>query len=146
MQALRSAGASCHEIPCRWQRPAGISAAEEIRKADPDGTITMITAEAHPAFSPVMLTYWASGRYPAERLFFRDMDSWAGEHRVELRCGERAAAVDVQRKAVTLSCGEALHYDRLLVATGRPRHPAYPRHDGQGGLPPFGPLPTQRGS
>ena len=24
--------------------PAGISAAEEIRKADPDGTITMITA------------------------------------------------------------------------------------------------------
>ena len=98
--------------------PAGISAAEEIRKADPDGTITMITAEAHPAFSPVMLTYWVSGRYPSERLFFRDMDSWAGEHRVELRCGERAAAADVQRKAVTLSCGETLHYDRLLVATG----------------------------
>jgi nitrite reductase (NADH) large subunit len=98
--------------------PAGVSAAEEIRKADPEGTITMITAEAYPAFSPVMLTYWVSGRYPADRLFFRDMAPWAGEHRVELRCGERAAAVDVQRQAVTLSCGEVLHYDGLLVATG----------------------------
>lgn len=98
--------------------PAGISAVEEIRKSDPEGPITMITAEAHPAFSPVMLTYWVSGRYPTERLFFRDMASWAQEHRVELRCGERATAIDVQRQAVTLSCGEDVHYDRLLIATG----------------------------
>ena len=98
--------------------PAGISAAEEIRKGDPEGPITLMTAEARPASSPVMLTYWVSGRYPTERLSFRDMGSWAGEHRVELRCGERAAAVDVQRQAVTLSDGEVLHYDRLLVATG----------------------------
>jgi len=67
---------------------------------------------------PVMLTYWVSGRLPAECLYFRAMASWAGEHRVELRCGERATAVDVQRRAVILSCGEVLHYDRLLVATG----------------------------
>ena len=98
--------------------PAGISAAEEIRKSDPDGPITMITAEPHPAVSPVMLTYWVSGRYPAERLFFRATASWAAEHRVEFRCGEQATAVDLGRKAVTLSGGGEAHYDRLLVATG----------------------------
>jgi nitrite reductase (NADH) large subunit len=98
--------------------PAGISAAEEIRKSDPEGSVTMITAEARPASSPVMLTYWVSGRYPTERLFFRDIHSWAGEHRVELRAGERATAVDVQRQAVTLSSGGEAHYDRLLIATG----------------------------
>ena len=115
--------------------PAGISAAEEIRKGDPEGTITMITADAHPATSPVMLTYWVSGRYPAERLFFRDMDSWAGEHRVELRCGERAAAVDVQRQAVTLSGrrGSPLR-PAPRRHRGDPRHPAHPRHRGQGGV------------
>ena len=68
--------------------PAGISAAEEIRKTDPAGPITMITADPHPAYSPVMLTYWMSGHYPKERLFFRDMGSWAADHRVDLRCGE----------------------------------------------------------
>jgi nitrite reductase (NADH) large subunit len=98
--------------------PAGISAAEEIRKGDPESPVTMITADVHPATSPVMLTYWVSGRYSPERLLFREMATWAQEHRVELRCGERATALDVQRQAVTLSGGESLHYDRLLVATG----------------------------
>jgi nitrite reductase (NADH) large subunit len=98
--------------------PAGISAAEEIRKGDPEGTITMITADVHPATSPVMLTYWVSGRYSPERLLFRELATWAEEHRVELRCGVRATALDSQRQAVTLSGGETLHYDRLLVATG----------------------------
>ena len=37
---------------------------------------------------------------------------------MELRCGERARALDVQHRAVTLASGEVLHYDRLLVATG----------------------------
>jgi nitrite reductase (NADH) large subunit len=116
--------------------PAGISAAEAIRKTDPGDAITMITAEAHPASSPVMLTYWVSGRYPSERLFFRDMASWAGEHRVELRCSEQATAVDVHRQAVTLSRGEEVHYDRLLIATGAvPVIPPIPGIEAKGGYP-----------
>jgi nitrite reductase (NADH) large subunit len=98
--------------------PAGISAAEAIRKTDPDGPITMITADPHPAASPVMLTYWVSGRYPKERLFFRDMGSWARDHQVDLRCGERVTAVDVHRQVVTIVSGEDIAYDRLLIATG----------------------------
>jgi nitrite reductase (NADH) large subunit len=98
--------------------PAGISAAEEIRKTDPVGPITMITADPHPAYSPVMLTYWMSGHYPKERLFFREMESWAKDHGVDLRCGSQAKAIDVQRQAVTLSTGEEIAYDRLLLATG----------------------------
>lgn len=98
--------------------PAGISAAEEIRKIDSVGPITMITADPHPAYSPVMLTYWMSSRYPKERLFFREMGPWAKDHRVDLRCGRQAKAVDVHRQVVTLSPGEEIAYDRLLIAAG----------------------------
>ena len=98
--------------------PAGISAAEEIRKTDPAGPITMITADPHPAYSPVMLTYWMSGHYPKERLFFREMGSWAKDHRVDLHCGEQVKAIDVRRQTVTLSLGEEITYDRLLIASG----------------------------
>lgn len=98
--------------------PAGISAAEEIRKTDPEGQIVMITADPHPAYSPVMLTYWMSGHYPKERLFFREMGPWATDHGVDLRCGEKATAVDVRRQAVILSPGEEIAYDRLLIAAG----------------------------
>jgi nitrite reductase (NADH) large subunit len=98
--------------------PAGISAAEEIRKEDPDNPLAMITAEPHPAYSPVMLTYWASGHYPRESLFFRDMDSWAEAQRVDLHCGVKVTAIDLHRQTVKLSAGEDIGYDRLLIATG----------------------------
>jgi len=98
--------------------PAGISAAEEIRREDPEGPITMITADPHPAASPVMLTYWVSGHFPRESLFFREIESWAAKHQVTLRCGEKVTAVDVRRQAVTVSAGGEIAYDRLLIATG----------------------------
>ncbi|MHB9097219.1 MAG: NAD(P)/FAD-dependent oxidoreductase [Syntrophales bacterium] len=98
--------------------PAGISAAEEIRREDPEGPITMITADPHPAASPVMLTYWVSGHFPREGLFFRERESWADKNQVTLRCGEQVTAVDVLRQAVTVAAGGEIPYDRLLIATG----------------------------
>ncbi|MFH2075091.1 MAG: FAD-dependent oxidoreductase [Pseudomonadota bacterium] len=98
--------------------PAGISAAEEIRKEDPESPITMVTADPHPACSPVMLTYWLSGRHPRESLFFRDVESWAETHHVDLRCGVTVTAIDVHRQAVKFSAGDDIAYDRLLIATG----------------------------
>lgn len=98
--------------------PAGISAAEEIRREDPEGPITVITADPHPATSPVMLTYWVSGHFPREGLFFREMESWAGKYRVTIRCGETVAAVDAARQTVKVSAGGEVAYDRLLIATG----------------------------
>ena len=98
--------------------PAGISASEEIRKEDPESPITMITADAHPATSPVMLTYWVSGHFPPESLFFREMESWGALHEVTLRCGVTVTAIDVHRQVVKLSAGDDITYDRLLIATG----------------------------
>jgi nitrite reductase (NADH) large subunit len=98
--------------------PAGISAAEEIRKIDPGGPIAMMTADTRPAYSPVMMTYWISGHYPEDRLFFREMKLWAADHEVYLRCSEQVIAIDVNRQVVTLAEGEEIAYDRLLIATG----------------------------
>jgi len=98
--------------------PAGISAAEEIRKTDAEAKIVMVTADLHPAYSPVMLTYWMSGHTPKECLFFREAGSWAQDHQVDLRCGKQVTAIDIRQQVVACSSGDSIAYDRLLIATG----------------------------
>ena len=42
--------------------PAGIFAAEAIRRLDRESPVTMVTRDRQPALSPVMLSYWLAGR------------------------------------------------------------------------------------
>ena len=51
--------------------PAGIFAAEAIRKRDKESPVTIVTAAANLAHSPVMLSYWMAGNTSREALFFR---------------------------------------------------------------------------
>jgi 3-phenylpropionate/trans-cinnamate dioxygenase ferredoxin reductase subunit len=44
--------------------------------------------------------------------------AYYAEHRIDLRLGLRADAIDPKRKLVSLDRGEEVPYDRLLVATG----------------------------
>jgi 3-phenylpropionate/trans-cinnamate dioxygenase ferredoxin reductase subunit len=94
---------------------AGTSAAVELRAAGFDGRIVLVGEEAQPPYDRTQLSKdRLQGRdpvelHPAER--FRDDE-------IELLLGRRATSIDTHRKAVTLSGGEALDYDRLLLATG----------------------------
>lgn len=97
---------------------AGASAAAALREEGFEGEITLIGAE------PVM----PYNRPPLSKGYLRGQDRFEDqlvnppafypEHRIDLRLGVRADAVDPARKVVSLERGEEVAYDRLLVATG----------------------------
>ncbi len=97
--------------------PAGIFAAETIRKRDTVHSITMISGDSSVAHSPVMLTYWMTGNHPREILFFRDT-SWADKEGVDVRINCQAVGLHTKAKRLILTNGEEVPYDKLLIATG----------------------------
>ena len=56
-------------------------------------------------------------RWPSDRLPFRHQ-AFYDQHRVELRLGLRATRIDAGARRVSLSDGETLAYDRLMLCTG----------------------------
>lgn len=55
----------------------GIAAAgciEGIRSADPDGAITVVSAEEHPVYCRPLISYYLEGKTDLERMRYRDAD------------------------------------------------------------------------
>jgi NAD(P)H-nitrite reductase large subunit len=109
--------------------PAGVAAAETLRRWDPPGAITLISDEPHPPYSRPLLTYLLSGEVSLERIWLREEDyfeKWG----FTLLLGEAVTGVDPQAREVRLASGRVCPYDRLLIATGaRPRRPGLPGED-----------------
>lgn len=97
--------------------PAGIFAAEAIRRKNSASSILLITEEGEIARSPVMLTYWIGGEVPREGIRFRD-HSWEKTNRVDLQLGRKVVALETSTRKLILENGEEVSYDRLLIATG----------------------------
>lgn len=97
--------------------PAGIFAAEAIRRKDFESPILLITEEGEIARSPVMLTYWIGGEVPREGIRFRD-PSWEKMNRIDLRLCRKVVALETCSQKLILEKGEEVPYDRLLIATG----------------------------
>jgi NADPH-dependent 2,4-dienoyl-CoA reductase/sulfur reductase-like enzyme len=95
---------------------AGLAAqrcAETLRANGHDGPITMIGAEPHPPYDrPPLSKALLAGERPDVRL---RPAVWHTDQDVELRTGTRAVKLDDR---LHLDTGEALPYDRLLIATG----------------------------
>jgi NAD(P)H-nitrite reductase large subunit len=98
---------------------AGTTAAETIRKSDTEGSIAIISDEPHPLYSRVLLSKpkWVLGEQPFDNVWLKNED-WYTEHNVHLFKGIRATALDAGGKVVTLSDGDKLGYEKLLLATG----------------------------
>ena len=108
---------------------AGLAAAETLRQWDPRGSITLISDEPHPPYSRPLLTYLLSGEVRLDKVWLRGPDyfeSWG----FEARLGERVVQVAVPEHEVRLQSGQALPYDRLLIASGAsPLLPGIPGED-----------------
>lgn len=97
---------------------AGGSAAAALREGGFDGAITLIGAEKQLPYNRPPLS---KGYLRGQDRFEDQLVSPAGyhaEHGIDLRLGVRGSAIDPTRKIVTLDGGEAVSYERLLVATG----------------------------
>lgn len=92
---------------------ASLAALEAIRRLDSASPVTLVAAEAVPAYSRVLLPYLLSGE--RQDLSFRPPD-YAERMNARLLPGRRAVGVGVN--ALELDDGTRLPFDRLLLATG----------------------------
>jgi NAD(P)H-nitrite reductase large subunit len=97
--------------------PAGVIAAETIRKLKPEDGITLIGDEPSLPYSRMAIPYLLMGDIDeAGTLLRKDREHFARQ-RIEL-VREHIDRVDTARRAVRTLSGEWLAYDRLLIASG----------------------------
>jgi 3-phenylpropionate/trans-cinnamate dioxygenase ferredoxin reductase component len=95
----------------------GDAACKGIRERDPDGTVTLVGAEAHPPYKRPPLTkgLWSGGE---EETIWRGTDQLD----VDLRLGRTVVSVDASAHTAADDAGDTYRYEKLLLATGgRPR-------------------------
>jgi NAD(P)H-nitrite reductase large subunit len=97
--------------------PAGITAAEAIRKLDDDATITVIDAEGEKPYSRMAIPYLLSDQIDESGTRLRINPEHYRKLRINIEKG-RATSVSTAGASVQLADGRALTYDRLLIATG----------------------------
>ena len=79
--------------------------------------ITVIGAEARLPYNRVLLSSLLAQDVAEDDIDLKPA-SWWRAHDVDLRCGERVVAIDVQGRTVTLGDGARLSWDKLILATG----------------------------
>jgi len=97
--------------------PAGVIAAENLRKHDVDGHITLVGGENAPPYSRMAIPYLLTGKIAEEGTYLRKTDGYYDAKGIEYVQG-RATKVDPENGTVTLDNGHPLGYDKLLIATG----------------------------
>ncbi|MDM7943215.1 MAG: FAD-dependent oxidoreductase [Hydrogenophaga sp.] len=103
--------------------PAGVIAAETIRKHAPADTITLVGDEAEPPYSRMAIPYLLIGNVKETGTYLRKSLTHFTDQRIEQVTG-RVTAVDAKARTVTLDNGGQLSFDKLLIATGS--HPVRP--------------------
>lgn len=102
---------------------AGAGAVAELRACGFDGDIDLVAAEPHPPYirPPLSKGYLAGteerGSFEVHPL------GWYAEHDIRFVPGSSATAIDREARLVGLAGGDAIRYDRLLLATGSQPRP-----------------------
>jgi len=103
--------------------PAGVIAAETIRKHAPADTITMVGDEQEPPYSRMAIPYLLIGNVGERGTYLRKSLTHFDDLKVHM-VHARATGVDSAARTVQLDNGVQLVFDRLLIATGS--HPVRP--------------------
>ena len=103
--------------------PAGVVAAEALRRAAPRDEIVMVGSEHLPSYSRMAIPYLLEGNIDESGTYLRKTPGHFDALGVRLLDG-RAVAVDAAKQTVLFADGHFETYDRLLVATGS--HPVRP--------------------
>ncbi len=98
---------------------AGMSAAMRARRLDPSLDIVVLEKGSVVSYGACGLPYYLDGRVRDwSELVARSADEFRTGHRIDVRTGAEAVAIEHGRRQVRLRSGETLGYDRLVVATG----------------------------
>ena len=97
--------------------PAGVIAAETLRKADAQASVTVIGDEPEPPYSRMAIPYLLTGGVGEEGTYLRHGADHYEKLAVDLR-RDRVMRVHARDGRVELESGGHLDYDRLLIASG----------------------------
>ncbi len=96
---------------------AGTTAAENVRKQDKEGKITIVTVEDFPFYWRLRLNEYLAGDLTEEALTAKKAQ-WYGDQRIDLKLKTLIAGADPNEKVVFTEDKQRLSYDSLLIATG----------------------------
>ncbi|MCU7905272.1 MAG: FAD-dependent oxidoreductase [Candidatus Thiodiazotropha sp. (ex Epidulcina cf. delphinae)] len=97
--------------------PAGVMACDTIRELDLSARITLVGGEPEPPYSRMAIPYLLAEDIDERGAYLRKSESHYSERRIE-RLQESVTGVHPQHRSVTLAQGDALTFDRLLIASG----------------------------
>ena len=112
--------------------PAGVIAAETLRKCDANAKIKLIGAEPEPPYSRMAIPYLLEGNIEEQGTYLRKTDNHYKNLGIEFMHG-KAESVSPKDGKLTLEGGERVSYDRVLLASGaKPTQPPVPGMDSEG--------------
>lgn len=95
---------------------AGLTAALEARRLDPDRRVTIVTEQSHPTIHTPALKQFAIGKLSQEQLLAHPAGT---ERRASIQIlNARVEAIQSKGNSVRLSNGHEMDYQSLLLATG----------------------------
>ncbi len=96
---------------------AGTTAADTLRKNDPNCSIHLITNEPYPLYNRVSLPRFLQGVIVEQKVMIRDF-AWHEQRNIRLMTETMVTHIDTDERTVTTDKSQVLPYDALLVATG----------------------------
>jgi len=109
--------------------PAGVVAAESLRRLQPEANITLVGDEHEPPYSRMALPYLLIKQVGEAGTYLRKEVQHFSKLSIDLR-QERVMEINRERQELSLEAGGSLSYDKLLIATGsQPTSPPIPGID-----------------
>jgi len=97
--------------------PAGVVAAETLRKTDPATDVLLIGNEPEPPYSRMAIPYYLTGKIDEAGTYLRKTQGYYEGLGIQYREGA-VESVNPAEGQLTLVGGDTVLYDRLLIATG----------------------------
>lgn len=96
----------------------GLKAVETLRQNGYDGALVLIGDETQPPYQrPPLSKAYLKGELEEDRLYLK-ADSFYEDNNVTTKFGMTATSINRDEKSVSLSNGEMVEYDKLLISTG----------------------------
>lgn len=96
---------------------AGTTAAEQLRKGDPNARVDLIGAEPYPLYNRVALPPFLKGDVREEKVLIRTVDAHRDKG-INLHLNTRITHVDLDERVAYTEDERAFPFDKLLIATG----------------------------
>src|SRR5258707_15411830 len=96
---------------------AGTTAADTLRKNDPNCSIHLFTNEPYPLYNRVSLPRFLQGVITEQKVMIRDF-AWHEQRNIHLVTETLVASVNTDERVVITTDGKHYPYDALLIASG----------------------------